>query len=182
MLNRILLLVALALTYLTISNCKGCKENPCTWEYEQENGVCKCPKEKYESVGVCRALKPDEYFGRTTGCDCQDSSFFWIRNKRFDASVGKTLVTIEQVSGVEDSPALDIDSSNFVVIPMPDGDSLWGASISSSRCPVQGYPSIRKFAARYKSRDTIKLYMYSETAFAVGNKYLYDTCVYILHK
>jgi hypothetical protein len=184
MLNRILLLVALALTYLTISNCKGCKENPCAWEYEQENGVCKCPEGKYESVGLCRSLKPGEFFGKTTGCSCQDSAFFLVKEKKYEPNVGDTLVVIEKVTGVEDNPNLHTISLTFKSIYLPEGDSLDLSSIiSPSVCPVQGRLAQSKFTAKYKGKDALKLYMFNQTFDPVApNKYLYDTCVYILHK
>ena len=92
--------------------CFSCKREKCPPHYVSSGDGCICPPGKYEGKGMCRDLKPNEYYGIMSGCPCNDTLFFevlgidgrWLQY-RIDLGWGYT-------------------ESAFALIPFPDGDSL----------------------------------------------------------
>lgn len=157
--------------------CKGCKESNCGDGYEVINDKCQCPSGKFETDGVCRTLKPNEYYGISTDCECQDSAFFLVGEKMVDAATGKTIVNILQSHGNTIDP--NMMDWPFYFHDDPSGNYLEGILIMPG-CPINNIPTMtHKWSAKYIGSDTLKLVIINET---VKLPFLLDTCTWYLHK
>lgn len=158
-------------------HCKGCKEKNCGDGYELINDVCQCPPGKFETDGVCRVLKPNEYYGISTDCNCMDSAFFLVGDKEYDANTGKTIVKIHQSHGLTVDP--NMFDWPFYFYSTSTGGYLEGA-FSIPGCPIDGVPTMTANSfAYYIGADTLKLVIINETPSLSPKR---DTCTWYLHK
>ncbi|MCS6930521.1 MAG: hypothetical protein NZM43_13620 [Saprospiraceae bacterium] len=107
--NKITFFVVVA---LISSMLIACKKEKCPSGYVKSGDNCICPAGKYEGKGMCRDLKPNEYYGIMNGCPCNDTLFFEVIGKdekllryRIDLGWGYT-------------------GGALGIIPLSDGDSL----------------------------------------------------------
>ena len=156
----------------------GCKQVNCSEGYEAVDCECICPPgEKFESGGICKALETNEYYGYSEDCECRDSAFFIVGEKKLNTTSNLYQVQVTKTMGVKGAPyAYGLD---FNCVSSTLGDMLEGTTGRSPGCPVRSFMSLTTYQAWYLPNDTIKFLEINR----VGDfTPIYDTCVWYLHK
>jgi len=147
-------------------------DNKCPDGYVSIDNSCICPDDKFEGNGICRDLKPNEYYASLGHCTCTDTVFVEIieRNDnhlrvRFDLGWG-------------------FEETGCGLIKMPDGDSLYtvaGEFTSRLACPIDNKLTNTQIFGKFiendsKIRVTLKYMAYPDLEEELGR------CDFILHK
>lgn len=150
----------------------SCKDDKCPDGFVSVNNTCICPEDKFEGNGMCRDLKPNEYFASLGHCACTGTVFAEIieRNDnglriRFDLGWG-------------------FEENGCGLIKMPDGDSLYteaGIFTNEFACPINGRLTSTRIFGKFiendsKIRVTLKYMDRSDLDVELGR------CDFILHK
>ena len=167
---------------LTFCQCNGCRESPCTEGYEEQGDQCKCPSEKFETQKICRELKPNEYFGNASNCACEDSSFFEIGSKVYNALTNQTTIDITQlVYSNANINNVVFRKYSFEYIKLLSGkEILFGTNIILGPCYTTPGADVRYNRGEILSPDSIRLLFIEERGF--GSNLTIDTCIWNLHK
>ena len=90
--------------------------------YEEVDGVCACPEDKFSAYGFCRELGDDEWYSVLSGCICQDTLFFKI----VEIEGGIAKIQLNDKIYVEiPNPGWWLSSGfDMNYYQLPDGDSL----------------------------------------------------------
>ncbi|MCW5924546.1 MAG: hypothetical protein KIS77_19670 [Saprospiraceae bacterium] len=151
----------------------SCKKNKCPEGFNSVDDQCLCPDGKFVGNGMCRDLKPNEYYASLAHCACPDTIFVEIieRNDinlrvRFDLGWG-------------------YEETGCGLIKMADGDSLYTTANSTftSRlaCPINGKLANTQIFGKFiendtKIRVTLKYMRYPTFEEELGK------CEFVLHK
>ena len=168
-LSRILIVISSLLVILSFA----CKKNKCPNGFESLGGDCICPDGKFEGKGMCRELKPNEYYASLDHCLCPDTIFFEIR-ERNDHTI---TVRLDLGWGYEENGAS--------LIKLPDGDSLyteegWGYT-GRLACPINVRTSYTQIFGKFIENDSKIRVTLKYMSFPLFDEEL-GKCVFILHK
>lgn len=106
--KKMILLSGLFLSFIYFS----CKREKCPPHYVSSGDGCVCPPGKYEGKGMCRDLKPNEYYGIMSDCPCNDTLFFEVLDRDDDFLRYRIDLGWGYIEGM------------LRIIPESDGDSL----------------------------------------------------------
>jgi hypothetical protein len=171
--KNIIFFFAIALVLIS-----SCKQVNCGPGYEVKDCTCYCePGEKFEARGICKVLEDNEYWGFSSECPCQDTTFFTF-SKPFDDPIFGKQVIMTKAFGKQIQFTQDI---TFNYTQTLNGALLDSPYISSPGCMMSdGAVTQTRFYAEYLPNDTIRYLEVNETmSFFNPRK---DTCVWYLHK
>ncbi len=149
----------------------SCKKNKCPEGFVNMDNTCVCPQDKFEGNGMCRDLKPNEYYASLEHCICKDTIFFEI----IERTPELLYVRLDLGWGFQENA--------IGLIPMVDGDSLYtdiGTYTSELACPINGRLTNTQIFGKFiendrKIRVTLKYV-------AIPNLEELGRCDFILHQ
>ena len=169
-----------AILLLIFGQCNGCRESPCTEGYEEQGDQCECPSEKFEVKGTCRELKSNEYFGASSNCVCEDSTFFEVGPKIYNEPTNQTTIEITKHVFGEKSVNIVYNTHSYEYVKLSSGKELL-IGLSYSWDPCYFPPADVKYnRGEIFSSDSIRLLFIGERGF--GPNLTIDTCIWNLHK
>jgi hypothetical protein len=151
----------------------SCKKNKCPEGFESVDDQCICPDNKFVGNGMCRDLKPNEYYASLAHCICTDTIFVEIIGRTdFDISMRFDL-------------GWGFHETGCGLIKMLDGDSLYTTPNSTFNgdlaCPINGKLANTQIFGKFiendsKIRVTLKYMRYPDFEEELGS------CEFVLHK
>ncbi len=159
---------------VVVFSCKKIQKDEfsCPTGYELEGSSCKCPENKREAYGVCRELRPGEYYGYTPDCLCSDTIFFYPIGKiPVPGGSGRVRLHFETINKMGNP-----SNSSIEVIETPVGDSIPLTESWLPYCRI-GVTPFAKVITGMIYKDSIDLKMYY-----VLHKFTRDSCHIVLRR
>lgn len=151
----------------------SCKKNKCPEGFVRMDDQCVCPAEKFEGQGMCRDLKPNEYWASLDHCLCKDTIFFEVIERS------------DKLLGVRFDLGWGFEETGCAILRLPDGDSLYTEANSAFNhrlaCPINGRQANTQIFGKFiendsKIRVTLKYMGYPDFEDELGE------CKFTLHK
>lgn len=150
----------------------SCKKNKCPEGFVSMDNTCICPEGKFEGNGMCRELKPNEYYASLEHCICKDTIFFEIVERK--SSMLRARLDL----------GWGFQENYIALVSLPDGDSLFtesGAYTGELACPINGRLTNTQIFGKFiendsKIRVTLKYMAYPSFEEEMGR------CDFVLHK
>jgi hypothetical protein len=151
----------------------ACRQNNCPDGFKCIDDTCVCPDDKFIGKGMCRDLRPNEYYATLDHCACKDTIFFEIMERTHNNIVAR----------------LDLgwgyQQNSIAIINTPEGDSLYteknSAYVKRLACDFDGKLLNTQIFGRFIENDTkirihLKYMRYPDFEEEVGS------CDFVLHQ
>jgi hypothetical protein len=151
----------------------ACRQNNCPEGFECVDDTCMCPDDKFVGNGMCRELRPNEYYADLGHCACKDTVFFEILERTDD----RIYVQLDLGWGYE--------QNGIALIKSDQGDSIYTVKNSlftgELACPIDNKLVGTQIFGRFIENDTkirvhLKYMRYPIFEEEVGS------CDFVLHR
>lgn len=153
----------------------------CGGGYEPIDGQCKCPPDKKEAYGVCRALGKLGYYAVASSCYCPDTMLLNLTNKQYDPFTQTATIDVQLVDGGNIAHG-ETRTASVAYFARIEGDSIEG-ELWYGYCKIGDQPCLPYLYGKMIGTDTLRLkIVYRSRRILEDMVVPVDSCVVYLHK